>query len=186
MAVELARPGTLYLALQGDQQSGRYINVAVDDGVQGAAISESRARPPNAPAALQTTISAARSAARLQTNDQMRAHHLIPANVWGENLDIAALASQAGWQPDSKENIIPLPANEETQAKIAAKDGFILPIHNSSHPNYDWEVRSLILAEKAKYGEETLTPAQARAVFEKVAKEMEGQIRTGRWMPRLH
>jgi hypothetical protein len=136
MAIELARPGTLYLALQGDQQSGRYINAAVEDGMQGADISESRARPANLPAALQTTIATARAGAKLQPNDQMQAHHVIPANVWGERLDIATLASQAGWQPDSDENLIALPANQATQAKLAA-EGIILPIRNSSHPEYD-------------------------------------------------
>jgi hypothetical protein len=34
--------------------------------------------------------------------------------------------------------------------------------------------------EEAEYGKEAPTPAQARAIFEKVAKEMERQIRTGR------
>ena len=84
MALELARPGTLYLALQGDEPSGRYINAAVADGLQGAAISESRARPANVPAALQTTISSARAALNLKPNDQMRAHHLIPAKRLGK------------------------------------------------------------------------------------------------------
>ena len=121
MALELARPGTLYLAVEGDEPSRRYINVAVEDGMQGAAISESRARPANLPAALQTTISAARAALRLQANDQKRAHHLIPANVWENRLALATLASQAGWQPDSEENLIALPANEAAQAELAAQ-----------------------------------------------------------------
>jgi hypothetical protein len=46
MAVELARPGTLYLALQGDAPSGKLIDAAVEDGLQGGVISESgRVRP---------------------------------------------------------------------------------------------------------------------------------------------
>ena len=186
MALELARPGTLYLALQGDQPSGRYINVAVEDGLQGAAISESRARPANVPTALQTTISSARAALNLKPNDQMRAHHLIPANVWEEKLPLATLANQAGWQPDSDTNLIALPADAATQAECAAKDGFILPIHNSGHPDYDWEVRGVFLIEQAKYGKETATPAQARAIFEEVALEMKRLIIAGTWLPKLH
>lgn len=182
MAVELARPGTLYLALQGDALSGKLINAAVEDGMQGGVIFESRARPANLPAALQTTISAARTAVDLKTNDQMRAHHLIPANVWEKQLDVATLASQAGWQPDAPANLIPLPANEATQAKRAPG----LPIHNSSHPKYDGMVWGKIVIEKVEHGGEPLTPVQARAIFEKVALEMRGQIEGGQWMPRLH
>jgi hypothetical protein len=182
MAVELARPGTLYLALQGDKLSSRYIGVAVEDGMRGGAIFESRARPENLPAELQTTVSSARAALRLEANDQMRAHHLIPANVWEKQLDVATLASQAGWQPDSDENLIALPANEATQAERAPT----LPIHNSSHPKYDATVWGQIVIEKAEHGKEPLTPVQARAIFEKVAEEMKESIETGEWMPRLH
>jgi hypothetical protein len=184
MAVELARPGTLYLALQGDAPSGKLINAAVEDGLQGGSIFESRARPANLPAALQTTISTARAAADLKTNDQMRAHHLIPANVWEKQLDVATLASQAGWQPDSPTNLIALPANEATQTELAA-DGKILPIHSSSHSAYDLETLGEIIEQKASYDGRALTPAQARAIFEKVAKIMEGRIRAGKWMPKL-
>ncbi|WP_158818494.1 AHH domain-containing protein [Methylocapsa sp. S129] len=181
MALELARPGTLYLALQGDQLSGRCINVAVEDGMRGGAIFESRPRPENLPAALQTTSSSARAALNLKPNDQMRAHHLIPANVWGEQLPLATLASQAGWQPDSIENLIALPANEAAQAKLAPN----LPIHSSSHSKYDAMVWGKIVIEEAEYLG-TPTPAQARAIFEKVAGKMRDSIETGKWMPRLH
>jgi hypothetical protein len=78
-----------------------------------------------------------------------------------------------------------LPADAASQAKMAADDGFILPIHDSSHPNYDVVVRGEILMKKAKYGNGTPTPVEARAIFEEVAKEMELQIRSGRWMPKL-
>ena len=138
MALELARPGTLYLALQGDKASQRYIDVAVDDGMKGGAIFESRPRPANLPAALQTTIESARAALNLKTNDQKRAHHLIPANVWEQRLDLATLASQAAWRAGFRENLIALPANEAAQAELAA-DGQILPIHSSNHRAYDIE-----------------------------------------------
>jgi hypothetical protein len=44
MARELAGPGAFCLALQGDQPSARSIGVAVEDGMQGGAIFEGRAR----------------------------------------------------------------------------------------------------------------------------------------------
>jgi hypothetical protein len=181
MALELARPGTLYLALQGDKPSARYIGVAVEDGMQAGAIFESRARPANLPAELQTTISNARAALGLQTNDQMRAHHLIPANIWEAQLPLATLASQAGWQPDSPKNLIALPADAATQAKRAAN----LPIHSSNHPEYDAETLTEIFKEKAIYYERTPTAAQARAILEKVAALMKDRIMDGKWMPRL-
>jgi hypothetical protein len=136
------------------------------------------------PAALQTTISGARAALDLEPNDQKRAHHLIPANVWGQRLDLATLASQAGWRPDSDKNLIALPANAAAQAEMAAKEG-LLPIHSSSHSAYDLMARGEIIDKQAKYHEEMLTPLQARAVFEEVAKEMERQLRTGVWLPKL-
>jgi hypothetical protein len=132
-ALELARPGALYLALQGDEPSARYISVAVEDGMQRAAISESRARPAKLPAALRTSISRARAAL-----DRMRPHHLIPPNVWEEKLDLATLASQVGWRADSIENLIALPADEANQARVAAENGLVLPIHSWSHSDYDW------------------------------------------------
>jgi hypothetical protein len=185
MALELARPGTLYLALQGDKQSGRYINVAVEDGMHGGAIFESRARPENLPAALQTTIERARAALNLKPNDQMRAHHLISANVWEKRLSLSTLASQAGWQPDSPGNLIALPANEAAQAELAA-DGQILPIHSSNHPKYDFEALGKIIeAEEIYYQPTPPTPAQARAIFEEVALSMRGRIIAGEWMPKL-
>ena len=130
MALELARPGTLYLATQGDAPSKTYLDVAVADGLQGGAIFESRPRPANAPPALQTTSESARSTANLRPNDQMQVHHLIPANVWEKELALAKLANEAGWQPDPSTNLIALPANEATQAELAAA-GVELPIHSS-------------------------------------------------------
>ncbi|MGD0193027.1 MAG: hypothetical protein ABSD74_19995 [Rhizomicrobium sp.] len=62
IALELARPGTLDLARQGDEASEHYLDVAVELGMESGAIFESRARPANMPAALQTTSEAARRA----------------------------------------------------------------------------------------------------------------------------
>lgn len=184
MALELARPGTLYLATQGDAPSKKYLDVAVELGMQSGAIFESRARPANLPAALQTTSEAARAALNLQTNDQMRAHHLIPANVWAQS-PIATLASQGGWNPNSATNLIALPADAATQAKLEADD-MVLPIHNSSHPNYDLRAAGEIIEETTIYGTRTLNPAQALAIFERAAESMRGRILKREWWPRLY
>ena len=103
MALELARPVTLYLATQGDGPSKHYLDVAVELGMQGGAIFESR-RPENLPASLQTSTQAARSALNLKTNDQMRAHHLIPVNVWKAYLPITGSRKSwvaTGWRGQS-------------------------------------------------------------------------------------
>jgi A nuclease family of the HNH/ENDO VII superfamily with conserved AHH len=184
MALELARPGTLGLATQGDEPSKHYLDVAVELGMQGGTIFESRRRPEKLPAALQTTSESARAALNLKTNDQMRAHHLIPVNIWARS-PITTLASQGGWQPNSPTNLIPLPADAETQAKLEA-EGKILPIHNSNHPNYDGVAAGQIALERAEYKNAELTPAQARAIFEGAAMEMRGRILKREWWPRLY
>ncbi len=183
MALELARPGTLYLALQGDKPSGHYITVAVEDGMRAGSIFESRPRPANLPAALQTKIETARNALRLEPYDQMRAHHLIPVNIWAERADIAMLATKAGWDPDMEDNLIALPANEKKQAELLA-EGLRLPMHKSNHSNYDKVARGQLIIEEEKYPG-TLTPSQACAIFKDAAAEMEKRILEGEWWPRL-
>jgi hypothetical protein len=59
-----------------------------------------------------------------------------------------------------------------------------LPIHSSSHSNYDFRTGGEIIKARAIYAS-TLTPAQARAVFEKVELRMEGLIMGGEWWPKL-
>ena len=115
----------------------------------------------------------------------MRAHHLIPANVWEKQLPLATLASHAGWLPDSPDNLIALPADAATQAKRAAKDGFILPIHSSSHSNYDKIAHGVIVMVEAQYGDAAPTPARARAILEEAARRMTRLIKAGTWMPKL-
>jgi hypothetical protein len=74
-----------------------------------------------------------------------------------------------------------LSGNQQAQAKFAPT----LPIHSSSHRDYDAMVRVEIALEKANYGNGPLTPAQAHAIFEKVAANMRKSIETGKWMPRM-
>lgn len=114
----------------------------------------------------------------------MQAHHLIPANVWGALVSITPFANKAGWEPNTPTNLIALPANEATQARLTA-EGLALPIHKSSHSDYDATTLGEIAIERARY-EGTPTPAQARAIFENVSAEMRKLILAGRWMPRLY
>lgn len=184
MALELARPGTAYLASLGDKASTDLMRVAVKVGIENGAIFESRARPTNMPAALQTTSEAARASLGLQTNDRMQAHHLIPVNVWAQS-PIAMLAKAGGWQPNSPTNLIALPADAATQMKRAPN----LPIHNSNHPDYDGTAIGQIFEECERYGDtlDALTPAQARAIFEAAAAEMRHRIvAKHQWWPRLY
>lgn len=63
MQVELARPGTLYLALQGDLPSIAYIRMAAEEGLSDPTIAT--AWPANAPVALRSTRTSARAALEL-------------------------------------------------------------------------------------------------------------------------
>ena len=188
MAIELNKPGTLYLAMQGDAPSRHYLDVAAALGMENGPILESRARPANMPAALQTTSEAARAALGLRANDRMRAHHLIPANVWKVSpitKQVSKLAGKGGWNPDSAINLIELPADAVTQADLI-KEGRILPIHNASHQKYDAAAAAQIIEESATYGKGPLTPAQAHAIFEKAAMGMRLRILKQEWWPRLY
>ena len=183
MLLELARPGTLYFATQGDRLSTNYLNVAAQEGLSDAAVLESRIRLPNAPVALQSTSAAARSAADLRTNDKMQAHHLVPVNVIGANLALATLASEAGWKTDSPQNLIGLPADVETQKEMLALD-LKLPIQNSWHPNYDVQTEHRILQEISQSGKPS-TPIAARKILDDVADWNRARILAGDWFPVL-
>lgn len=63
MQLELARPGTLYLALRGDLRSTSYVRMAAEEGLRDPAIVESW--PADAPAALRSTRTSARAALNL-------------------------------------------------------------------------------------------------------------------------
>ncbi len=182
MLLELARPGTLYFALHGDRQSNIYLNSAVQEGLDDAAFLESRTRLAHAPAALQSTSAAARAILRLQPNDNMRAHHLVPVNM---NLRLATLASEAGWRTDSLENLIALPADEKTQEHLAITTGVELPIQKSSHDDYDIQTQAQISLHELDV-EGPLTPLKALDILRAVERETLKQIVLGIWLPRLH
>jgi hypothetical protein len=78
-----------------------------------------------------------------------------------------------------------LPADQATRARLVAEGGLLLPIHSSNHRAYDFETLGEIIIAKENYGERTLAPAEARAIFEAVALRMRGRILAGDWMPKL-
>ena len=96
----------------------------------------------------------------------MRAHHLVPAEVWGIRADIAALAVKAGWSPDIKANLIALPADLADFNAL----GWQLPMHSRNHPIYNVDTLARIDVERSKFPAQ-LTPEQAREILDKVAKE---------------
>lgn len=181
---ELARPGTLYLALHGDRLSSAYLDSAAQDVINDAAVLENRIRLANAPLALQSTSTAARTALKLKPGDNMQAHHLVPVNIIADNSTLAMLASKAGWRTDSLNNLIALPADQRTQARLAATTGIILPIQSSAHPRYDAQTQEEIWQLELRAGG-THTPLDARAILETVAIENRAQIMSGAWYPRL-
>jgi hypothetical protein len=183
MQVELARPGTLYLALQGDRLSTAYLNSAAQEGMSDAAVLESRIRLANALAPLQSTSKSARAALNLQPNDKMQAHHLVPINIIADNLALATLASKAGWYTDGVDNLIALPADPQTQADLAER-GIRLPMQRSAHPIYDAQTQKQIDALELVAGL-PLTPMKARSIIDKVALENLRQILSREWDPML-
>jgi hypothetical protein len=70
--LELARPGTVYRALQGDERSIIYLDTAAQDGLSDADFLERRIQFANAPIALQSTRTSARAALELQPNNDLR------------------------------------------------------------------------------------------------------------------
>lgn len=184
MLLELARPGTLEAARQGDRLSTTYLTLAAQNGLSDAAVLESRIRPKNAPKALQTTSESARAVLGLQPNDNMRAHHLVPVNIVVDNMPLALLASKAGWDIDSFDNLIALPADRRTQADYFLKTGQALPIQSSAHPRYDVQTQEEIWRLELNTGG-ARTPLEACAILETVAIENRAQILSGAWFPRL-
>jgi A nuclease family of the HNH/ENDO VII superfamily with conserved AHH len=155
----------LFANLGKDTRSADLIRLAANAGLSDYLVAI-RVRPRGVvDPALQTTSARARAAiaADLKTG-RMQAHHLIAANQWAKIGDIASLAAQAGWRPDSPSNLIGLPADNATRQEI----GGSLPIHNGPHPAYDTATQALILAERTGRPN-NLTPLEARAIMDSVA-----------------
>jgi hypothetical protein len=74
-------------------------------------------------------------------------------------------------------------ANEATQKRLAA-GGLILPMHSTSHSNYDGRTVGEIIEAVMKTTSDsklTLTPPQALAIYKKVELEMRKRIMAREW-----
>ncbi len=186
MRCVLTDPGALAAMLQGSaserEKSFNLIIGAANAGLTDF-VAESRARPAGVAPELQTTSRAARAAIAEQLKSgRMQAHHLVPAYNWGQRTDISALAVDAGWKVDSPSNEIALPVDPAAQAEHEARFGEWLPVHRGSHKSYNDETASLILAEQAKFPP-NLTPLQARAIMDEVARINRMRLTTGYYGP---
>jgi hypothetical protein len=184
MRIVLVRPGSFPAMLQksGERggQSAELIIAAANAGLADNA-AESRARPAGVAPELQTTSRSARKAiADFLKNGKMQAHHLVPANVWGEKISIAELASKDEWEPDHPSNLIALPADLDTWKSL----GGALPMHNRNHPIYDDDTRREIDQERSAFPSE-LTPLQAHAILDIVAMRNRNRILAGAYNPVL-
>ena len=138
-----------------------------------------RARPPGVAPELQTTSLRARAAIASELkNSKMQAHHLVPAAIWKQYIDVASAAVKAGWRPDNADNLIGLPADQGTWQLWAGT----LPMHNIYHRQYNAEVAMLIDGELRSMSE-PLTPARARTILDDAALYSRLRIRFGAYNP---
>jgi len=163
MRFVMVNPGA-FLAMGHDARSYDLILAAANGGLSDYAW-ESRARPAGVDPALQTTSRKARAAiASMLQDEQMAAHHLVPAEVWGDNVDVSNLALEAGWKVDAPSNLIALPTDVMAQEKL----GGSLPLHRGGHPNYNSDTLRRISLARGNFPSD-LSPLQARSIMESVA-----------------
>ncbi|MFS2319186.1 AHH domain-containing protein, partial [Maricaulis sp. D1M11] len=189
MRLELVNPGLTaiasnraFIGTEDQRQARIIIRMAAEAAIADYNLESRSRRPSGVDRHLQTTSASARAALSLRTGDDMRAHHLVPANVWGQTPILAQSAYEAGWRVDSIMNLIALPANEIAQQRI----GNTLPIHNTQHPDYDTQTRVQIATLRATIGGRAPTPLEARGIFETVALVNRLQIVSRIWHPRMH
>jgi A nuclease family of the HNH/ENDO VII superfamily with conserved AHH len=180
----LANPGALPAMLEGstaqEAKAASLIIGAADAGLIDYA-AESRARPPGVAPELQTRSSRARAAIAEQLRlEKMQAHHLVAAENWRDNLPIAIEAVKAGWRPDDPSNLIGLPIDPATQAELEVMYGERLPLHNGYHKIYNNELQVLIAEERKRFSQD-LTPTEARAIFDDVARKSRQRIILGQY-----
>lgn len=137
---ERDNPGTLGAATYGSAAAQRAIAevvreaVAAHGGIFAPPVVEYRASSVNS--ALSTSSTAARKAVNIRKgNRSWIAHHLLTFNAV-KNLPVPVQNHfvAAGWEMDSAENLIALPANLATY--LAQGPTPPLPYHAGSHPNY--------------------------------------------------
>lgn len=137
-----------------------------------------RARPPGVAPELQTNYRARAAIASELRNGKMQAHHLVPAAIWKQYIEISSAAVKAGWRPDDADNLIGLPADKVTWQLW----GGTLPMHNIYHRQYNAEVAALIGSEIGSMTE-PLSPSQARTVLDDAALYSRLRIRFGAYNP---
>ena len=177
MRFALVDPGA-FIARDRDAKSFSLVIDAANAGLSDY-VAESRARPAGVDPALQTKSESARAmiASQLKAGN-MQAHHLVPAYVWGQNIDITKLAYQAGWRVDDPSNLIALPADEATREAL----GEMLPLHNSFHKEYNNTTQAMIELKRAEFPT-ILTPLEARSILEYVAALNLDLILSGKYGP---
>jgi hypothetical protein len=168
MRHERDNPGTLGLATGGMATGG---NAAARKSIDTLIAQASAGAIPAAPMepayrtsvvdpALSTNSARARALLGIAANLSWRAHHLLPyAVVAGLPAAVQQAMANAGWRMDSAENLIALPANLPTY--IVQFEVEPLPIHNSAHPLYSYDVRRQMTMLAAVGA--TLQPAALRA-----------------------
>lgn len=180
MRAALVHPG-LFSAMFQDENPrafSRTLPLITDAANAGLAdyLSESRARPQGVDPSLQAKSAVARRAIGLRLNDKrMQAHHLVSANVWGKNKDLAALAQENGWDQNSSSNLIALPTNEVNQADFAVQTGLFLPIHRGPHDKYDRQSLALIQLLR-RQNQSPLRPVDAQAILDEAARTNRNKI----------
>jgi A nuclease family of the HNH/ENDO VII superfamily with conserved AHH len=187
MSFVLANPGVFTAMLQGPapraQEAHSMVIDAANLGLADATTAESRARPRGVAPELQAKSWAARKAITQElTEGNMQAHHLVSAHNWGQRPDISGAAIKAGWDPNAASNVIGLPVDAETQAKLEAEVGLRLPRHDGSHGKYNIITTKLIEDQEAKYPK-PLSPVDARAVLNEVARINREDILLGKYDP---
>ncbi len=86
------------------------------------------------------------------SEEDFRAHHLIPMEMVRDYADLFRAAARSGWNPDEAANTIALPKDADAQARMGQAVGRQRPIHNSGHPNWNEEVRTEMEKLKEKLG----------------------------------
>jgi hypothetical protein len=103
---------------------------------------------------------------------EWRAHHRINVAGLRGTPDLIAEAARAGWRADDPTNIAPLPASPAAREKLKAA-GANRPVHDSGHPNWNFEVKKALDDIPAKLEQRGIAPGSdeyARAAREELEK----------------
>ncbi len=182
MRAAMVFPGAFTAMFQGPPARSEIASEVILTAALGGMINYEvaiRARPPGVAPELQTTSSRARAAIASQLkNGRMQAHHLVPAAIWKQYIDVAKVALKAGWRPDDPDNLIGLPADQATWQLW----GGSLPMHNIYHRQYNAEVGALIAGELQSVSGR-LSPYRARSILDGAALYSRLRIRFGAYNP---